>query len=259
MAEQSSLPVDQPQSIDEEQLSSSVGHPATMFEFEIDRAKVAKLLIGITAVLAFLSTTGHAIQLLLDLPPTAQISRIFNLGGETNVASWYSSALLFISAGLLAYLAHRDSASSRKRWFWLALVFVFLSMDETAVLHDVTLEQPLREWLQPSGFLAFPWVIVGWAFVVLMTAAFGRFVLNLPTKVRALLITSAFVYISGALVLEMISAWLYDVHIDQLIIRGLVSTAQELAEIGGIIIFIYGLLLHISNLRGGHAVGKSDG
>jgi hypothetical protein len=182
-----------------------------------------------------------------SLPLNTEVARVFSLGGEKNVASWFSSFLLLVAAALLAYIANRQPGESRAHWSWLSAVFLFLSVDESAVLHERLLDLPMREWLHPTGFLDFPWVIVGWSFVAVMTIFYWRFVWDQRPQIRSLFLTSAIVFLSGALALEMVSAWYHAHAIDELVIRGALSTVQESAEIAGVIIFIYALLLHISD------------
>lgn len=217
------------------------------FSFSISLHNVVRVLTGCAVVLAALSVSGHLIQMYLSLPLNTEVARVFSLGGEKNVASWFSSFLLLTAAALLAYIANRLPGERRSHWGWLSAIFVFLSIDETAVLHERLLDLPMREWLHPTGFLDFPWVIVGWSFVAVLTLCYWRFVWGQRPRIRALFLSAAIVYLSGALVLEMVSAWYHAHAIDELIIRGALSTVQELAEIAGVIIFIYALLLHISD------------
>jgi hypothetical protein len=217
------------------------------FSFTISLRDVVRILTGCAILLASLSVLGHLTQMYLSLPLNTEVARVFSLGGEKNVASWFSSFLLLSAAGLLAYIANRLPGTYRSHWWWLSAIFLFLSIDETAVLHERLLDLPMREWLHPTGFLDFPWVIVGWSFVAVLTIFYWHFVWAQQARVRTLFLTSAIVFLSGALVLEMVSAWYHAYAIEELVIRGALSTVQESAEIAGVIIFLYALLLHISD------------
>ena len=80
--------------------------------------------------------------------------------GEANVPTLYSSVALLSSSMLLAFiaLAHKRNGSSSLPWVGLALVFLFLSVDEIASIHE-KLGGPVRELLGTSGLLYFAWFI----------------------------------------------------------------------------------------------------
>src|SRR3982751_4790319 len=74
------------------------------------------------------------------------VVRLVWLDGECNIPSWFSSCLLLVCALLLALIA----AAQRQRpkawfghWLALALIFGFLSLDETAQLHELSIA-PIR-------------------------------------------------------------------------------------------------------------------
>src|ERR671926_1748521 len=63
----------------------------------------------------------------------------FSLDREANVPSWFSSALLLTAAAMLAVVA-LDALARKARWgrHWagLSVVYVVLSLDETAEIHE---------------------------------------------------------------------------------------------------------------------------
>ena len=62
-----------------------------------------------------------------------------DLDGESNLPTWYSSVQWFCVAGLLAIFSIRNFSFSQKRsWLLLALPLVFLglSLDEVAMIHE---------------------------------------------------------------------------------------------------------------------------
>jgi hypothetical protein len=209
-------------------------------------------LLVVAAGLMFLSVTGHALQFFFGRDRFIELVRLINLGGEQNLPTWYTSVILFMSALLLAYIAkrrhHRDRAYTR-HWQFLALIFAYLSLDAVAVIHDRTLEQPLIEALQPGGVFHFPWVILGWGFVIGLGLIYYRFLFHLPRQVRILFMTAAIFFLGGGLILEMGSAYLMDRHVEAILLRGAVATVQEFAEMLGLVIFIYALLTYIGQIN----------
>lgn len=61
------------------------------------------------------------------------INRAVNLNGENTIPVWFSSSQL-LALAVMAYLAFRSDHS--KFWLLLAAGFLFLSVDETAMLHE---------------------------------------------------------------------------------------------------------------------------
>ena len=219
---------------------------------ELSARGTAAVLGVIVLVLVGLSVAGHAGQFLWGEETLVEYVRIFNLGGEKNVPTWFTSILLFGCASLLWYLArHHRQLGTKRDYYWvgLASIFAFLSLDSVATLHDFTLEQPLVNTLQTRGFFLFPWVIVGWIFVAVFGLIYFNFWRRLPPRSRTLFLVAAVLYIGGGLVLEMVSAYMMDYLHNDLLLRGAVATIQEMAEMIGLVVFIYGLLIHINWLQ----------
>lgn len=71
------------------------------------------------------------------------VRRLLDLNGEITVAAWLSSAILLAVAGVAAVIAVYESALDRSRgrragWWTMAALFVALSADEAAMLHELT-------------------------------------------------------------------------------------------------------------------------
>ena len=63
----------------------------------------------------------------------------FDLEQEANIPSWYSSAMLLVCSGLLAVIAAAKKVSSERyvgHWYGLSLIFMLMSVDEAATLHE---------------------------------------------------------------------------------------------------------------------------
>ena len=89
--------------------------------------------------------------------------RLFRVDGETNIPTWYSSSLLLLCALVLAVIGKMKLQGYDRyalHWVLLSGGFVYLSLDEAAVLHEM-LNKPAVALISPAGLLAFPWVIPG--------------------------------------------------------------------------------------------------
>ncbi|CAA9440573.1 MAG: hypothetical protein AVDCRST_MAG51-3242, partial [uncultured Ramlibacter sp.] len=109
---------------------------------------------------------------------------------------------------------------------------------EAASLHEVLIE-PLRDAFNLGGFLWFGWVIVGAVFVLVFSMSYLRFLAHLPARSRWLFLLSGAMYVTGALVLEMVGAWVYlaGEPTQELLAYMVVMTLEESLEMTGILLF----------------------
>jgi hypothetical protein len=182
-----------------------------------------------------------------------ELERQFDLGNENNIATWYSSTTLFLSAMLLAVIGlHKKQIRGVYARHWLALagIFVLLALDETASIHEkAKLFQPyLKQFDYFGGYFYYSWVAVGLCFVLAVGGAYLRFLAHLPEGTRRLFVVAGVLYVGGALGLEMIESrldFLQGGH-ESLAYQSLVGV-EEACEMMGIVLFIYALLSYIGS------------
>jgi hypothetical protein len=176
----------------------------------------------------------------------------FSLVEEANVPTWYSSVALLACAALLAAVARTEREAGSRfvlHWKVLALLFLGLSVDEAAALHELLIE-PVRGALGAGGLFYFAWVVPALAALALLGLAYFRFLVHLPPQTRRLFLAAAATFVGGAVGAEMVGgAWVES--------RGfhnagsaLLWTVEESLEMVGIVVFVYALLRHLE-LRGG--------
>jgi hypothetical protein len=151
------------------------------------------------------------------------------------------SFFLFIIAS-----AKRKDGKSYICWLGLSVIFLFLSIDESLMIHEGIMEK-LRTVLNTSGYLYFAWVIPYGIGLIAFLLAYIKFLFNLPHKTRLLFIISGFVYVSGAIGLEMIGGRYYELYGDQSLSVVILSTIEEILEMAGTVLFIYALTLYIDS------------
>jgi hypothetical protein len=174
---------------------------------------------------------------------------LFELDREANIPTLYSSVTILICAGLLAMIA-----SARKRlqkrdylyWVGLAIVFLFLSADETAGIHERMIS-PLRSALHTSGILYFAWVIPYGILLIGMMVIYFRFLFTLPVRFRYLIIFAAILYIGGALGGELLGGYWTERYGQENITYTLITTCEESLEMVGILVFTYTLMSYIAS------------
>lgn len=167
---------------------------------------------------------------------------------ELNLPTFYNALLLLGATALLfiIFLMSRDEPSVRSKWLSLALIFLFLSVDEVASLHEFLIHLvPRYTGLGGSGFLMFAWVIPYGAAFVLIVLYYLQFVLRLQRKIAVGFIFSAIVYVTGALGFEMIGSEIASTSGVQNLYYAGMATVEEGMEMTGLIMFIHYLFEYI--------------
>jgi hypothetical protein len=196
-------------------------------------------LLGLVSTYAF----GHG--RLLGIVP------FFDLDLEVNAPTWYSSVLALMGASLFLILWRQVPLDGKRRrpWFVLSMLFVYISVDEFASLHE-RLIVPVRESLSLSGLLYFAWVVPYGLAVAILAVALLSFVSRLEPVVRVRFITAAVVYLSGAIGMELIGGWLFESNGQQRnLTYDLVATCEEILEMAGLILLIRAQLLLLRQHR----------
>lgn len=162
------------------------------------------------------------------------LRQLFDVDEEDAVPTWYSSSALLLTAGLL-FLISRRKRADRDRWvrYWygLTLAFVALSLDEVAGLHETLNSQVDYSWAIPGGIGA---AVFGLTYL--------RFLWHLPTRTRWLFVLSGWVFLGGAVGVEMSTDWYKDEDLLNTLAYNLWNTVEEGMEMGGVVLFIHALL-----------------
>jgi hypothetical protein len=202
------------------------------------------------------------------------VFRMVNLDEEANIPSFYSSLILLFSSILLFVITfYRKIEKNRnyKYWLGLALIFLFLSFDENASIHELIIKVYWK-FFEPSDFDNYVWLIPYGVLVFLLMLAYWKFIFSLPRKTYSLFILSGILYVLGALGMEVAGSMYVGVSWYQPIDWGhradytyyLISTVEESLEMFGVVTFIYALLSYIeTNWQGiylcvGNALSKNE-
>ncbi|WP_156384523.1 hypothetical protein [Devosia sp. Root413D1] len=173
--------------------------------------------------------------------------KILRLDAENTLPVWYSSTQLIACALMLFLQAQQASAERSKQrvgWLLLAFGFVYLSMDETASIHEILIEK-VKLVFHTSGVFTFGWVLVAIPAVIVVLLLLWRFILRLPRRTQLLFLGSGAIYVFGAVGLEMLGAPIFEAQgVDAPSYIAFVVT-EETFEIVGISLFLTALLLHV--------------
>lgn len=174
------------------------------------------------------------------------------LGAEASVPNWLSTILLGLCAAALYAIAaaRRDD---RARWQLLAIIFVLLSLDEAAALHDLLSPFFAGVFTRLAETVGGPFVALArkpnyaWQIpvVVLCTAlaaAYVPFVFRLPRATRLGVILAGAIYVGGAVGVDFIEGWYSGLHGPKNPVFVAMVTLEETLEMAGAALFLYTLV-----------------
>lgn len=214
---------------------------------DLSRRTIARPLWLCTTAVIVLGVAREITAYSNGLPGSRFAWKIFWMNGEGNILSWYSSFVLAVAA-LLLFLQFRRAASAQDRdtigWLILALGFLFLSIDETAQLHE-QLTLLLRGAASDSGHRQFAWVLVGAPLAFVVGLIFIPFLQRLRADTRWRFILAGLVYLAGTLGLEAIGARLADAAGFESIYYGIAMCTEETFEFIGATLFTTAVLRHL--------------
>jgi len=171
----------------------------TDLPIRFDARRVVMSLTAVAALLLVAHLTLVAITVVTGHDSVFGLVRLFDLDLENNVPSFFSGGLFLLNAQLLWMVGVRARRSSI--WPVLAIVFVFLAIDEMFAIHE-RLVDPLRAMFHTTGVLHFPWFVVYAGPVLAVAISFLPTWRRLEPPARVTLMVSASLYLFGAVGME---------------------------------------------------------
>jgi hypothetical protein len=178
------------------------------------------------------------------------LMRAFYVDLEANIPTYFNTIILFIPALLLGIIsAWKYSIKDKFKFSWigLALIFLYLSMDEAAALHE-RLIKPVRSILNIyEGWFYFAWIIPGIIAVILFGISYFRFFLSLDNKYKILFFVSLTIYIGGIIGGEVVSGYFAQLTGLDNFNYAMFTSLEESLEYIGASMLIYSLLTYIKD------------
>lgn len=211
--------------------------------------QITKFFVFAVIFLTFAHIIGQWTAFLLELEGEHKPVVIwFDFDEELNFPSYYSTLSLLFCSSLLAVIAFAKRKICERYLYWLglAVIFLFLSMDESIGLHE-SLKRKVQIALNISESFHSAWVIPYSIALIIFLLVYVKFVFNLPSMTRILFLIAGSVYISGAVGMELIREFYSKLYVDNIIFIITIITIEELLEMTGVVIFIYALMTYIDS------------
>ena len=221
--------------------------PTAAFRFVISPARLAWILTITITALAAVSLAEQYVIHILGRADLEEFLIAVDVDAEANIPTWYSVITLLGCAVLLGAIASRVRKAGGRyagHWRWLGILFVALSIDEMAELHEHL--GRLQSIWDTHGIFYFAWVIPGAAFVAVVGLLYARFLAHLPARTRRRFVLSAVVYVTGVLGVEAISGWRAETMGMNNMTHSCIATVEEVMEMAGVAMFMVALVRHLA-------------
>lgn len=165
--------------------------------------RMAAILLLVTAMLMLCHVMSAFINKVYPNDATAVLRDFFGVEREGGVVTWFSSlqlALIAVTCGglFLSERVQRAPVGQVVGWLGLAIVFLFLSLDEAAQVHE-RLDQVLSMYSQQIGVATVTAITTDHAFIQdVGPAAYSYMLLYVPFFVGVLYVSRRFIARRGA-------------------------------------------------------------
>jgi hypothetical protein len=152
---------------------------------KIKPAIIVFALGAILVLLFMLNSSGYFLKFVLKYRHIHNFT-LFNFDMEANIPTYFSSFILLFSGillGLIAYWTKGQKHQYVLHWAFLSLIFVYISLDETAQIHELLIT-PLRSMFSLKGIFYFASVIPGIIVAAIFIISYFRFWINLPFRTK---------------------------------------------------------------------------
>lgn len=235
----------------------------TVTRIQLQPRRIYRFLVSIMSLLILIHILLHIAfyKLGIHFPGFGTLRFLFNVDVEKNIPTLFSYLILLLTTSILAIISNIKKIRGDKQaglWWMMTGIFFYLATDEILESHEY-MAIVLRKSFNLSGIFWYAWIIPFSVAILLLCILFYRFVFfNLPAPVRKMFITAGVIYISGALGMEMIGAWLFTHYGSDNLKWVMLTSIEECLEMYGIIYFIHTLLLYAQQYLGSVILTSHD-
>lgn len=201
--------------------------------------QVLLVLLSSTSLLLLIHLVLQLLHHYTALPVPDTLRGRFGVDNEISIPTWWSQVVLLASS-VLGVVVWRAGGS---RW-WLAFsaLFLFLSIDEGAMLHEAFITK-FREYTTDgtaTGLANHTWLIPVAIVFILLLFPFIRFIRTLPKRSVILLVSGMGLLFFGAIVYETIGLMTFDGA--SFWYQGVNVAIEEAFEMTGASLVVYAVL-----------------
>ncbi len=227
----------------------------TRYTLKIKPTKIALTLLSVSIGVMILSLIGQRFRFFGGYSISGPVEEYFLdtfifeffINNEGSIATFWNTFLLIITSALAFVVASAKFSQKNKyrfEWMLLGMVFLYLSIDESAVIHE-KFNALLKDLPDINGWAHYKWVYAGAAAVLALTVMFIRFYLHLDVRNKVLFPVSMALYLGGAFGGELFSGHYAQTYGTKNIPYMLMTHGEELGEHVGIILMIFTLLTYL--------------
>ena len=216
-------------------------------QLSLSRHRIEIFLLVAWIVLTVLGTASEISYYLLDHKRLLGVVRQLSLAEEANIPTWYSALVLSSCALCLAIIGLSQTPNgegSRRHWLILSLIFLYISMDETSVIHEMTV-RPVRETFDLGGAFDYAWTLPAAVLMTIFLFSYLGFLRQLQPGSRYRFILAGLIYVGGAFGTEFIISYWWETYGDGFT-TGILNVLQESMEIAGASLFLAALIRHMA-------------
>ena len=221
----------------------------------LDHSNTTKINFTIIAILLCLSIISVYL-LNLGYETAYGFIPLFNFDMEFNIPSLYSFLSILLCSYLLHFIYLNKNISKTEckyiyHWKALSFIFLYLAFDELMGIHEHLGPLISSSVLSKIGIynlnISRNWVLIYVLLFGVIGLGFLKFFIHLPIESRFLFAISGVLYVTGAVVLELLDGQLIVADYNSLNLYRYLSSLEELFEMIGIALFIRALILYIEN------------
>lgn len=210
----------------------------------ISPKKLTRLLFAIIFLLILVEMIGQTSKLYWGHRSLCGFVWLFDGEEHGNIPHWFKAILMLIISTTLFFI-YRIQKSDQDRfkthWLFLSLIFFIMHIIQSTNVHNA-LSPCIRTALGVGGMLTYAWVIPGMVIVIALGLIYLHFFIKLPPKTRLLFFVAGFLYVIGALVFEMATAYYMVRYGMEDMGFVALSVVHEAMKMIGLVLFIQALM-----------------
>lgn len=225
-----------------------------VYELSICPRQVAVFMAAVLLFLLLMHGLVMYAKVVLGHGRLLGLVRMFDVLTEANAPSWYGSMTLLMCAlllGVVARVKQQQGDRFRRHWLGLALLFVLLSLDEGAMVHETVqwaLTTNVRQTDPAYNIINILYTSV-LALVVLVVML--RFLAALPVRTRRLFVLAGAVFVGGGIAVDYVGEVIRNEHGGgATLVYAVVNGIEEGMEMAGVVLFVYALLDYLKDESG---------